>query len=230
MRHVVVTGASRGIGLEWVTQLVARGDRVTACCRDPAGASALRALASTAPARSSVLALNVDDPASIAALPAAVGPDPVDVLINNAGILLEDGGWGSVAPEPLLASFRTNAMGPLLITQALTAHLQRGTAPVVMNVTSALGSIASRDSFYRPAYGMSKAALNMATVQMAHALRSSGIAVVCVHPGWVQTDMGGTRAPLDVVTSVRGLMGVLDSATLASSGNFFAWDGSALPW
>ncbi len=191
MRRILVTGANRGLGLELTRQLLARGDRVIATCRDPGQADALNGLVRTQPDRLHLLAAEITDAASIAALAAEVSRrfDALDLLINNAGLLISGERFGAVTADALTSSLRTNAVGAFLLTQSLAPLLTKGAAPIVANVSSQLGSIARTDSFHTPSYAISKAALNMATVLLARALADEGVRVIALHPGWVKTDM-----------------------------------------
>jgi NAD(P)-dependent dehydrogenase (short-subunit alcohol dehydrogenase family) len=136
--------------------------------------------------------------------------------------------FGTLSAAHLEDSFRTNASGPLLLTEALAPTLSDGGC--VANVSSQLGSIANTTRFGTPSYNISKAAQNMATMLLAHALRERDIKVVALHPGWVQTDMGGDGAQITVDESVAGLLRVIDGLSLADSGGFLDWRGEALPW
>ncbi|GAA3911937.1 SDR family oxidoreductase [Luteimonas lutimaris] len=240
-RTCLVTGANRGVGLEFVRQLLARGDRVVATCRQPGRATALNALAGDHPGRLHVLPLDVAEPKSHAALaaelPLALGEDGrLDLLVNGAGVLHSGERFGKVSAAILEDSFRTNAAGPFLLTQALAPLLadarpeqgRRGAR--VANLSSELGSIAGAGRFGTPSYCISKAAQNMASVLLAHALRERGIVVVALHPGWVQTDMGGPDATVPAADSVRGLLDVIDGLAPEDSGSFRDWQGEALPW
>jgi NAD(P)-dependent dehydrogenase (short-subunit alcohol dehydrogenase family) len=229
-RHCLVTGANRGLGLEFVRQLLARGDRVVATCRHPGKATALNPLAGEFPGRLHVLPLDVADPKSIAELARELPLvcATLDLLVNGAGVLHSGERFGSVSAATLDDSFRTNARGPLLLVQALAPLLVDGAR--VANITSELGSIAALTRFGTPSYNISKAAQNMVTALLAKALAARGIIVLALHPGWVQTDMGGSGATLAPAQSVQGLLQVLDGATLKSSGQFFDWHGDALSW
>ena len=235
-KHCLVTGANRGIGLAFVRQLLARGDRVIATCRHPGKASALNTLTGEYPGRLHVLPLDVASEKSraelVRELPLVCGDDPatarIDLLINNAGVLHSGERFGQLSAAHLDDSFRTNASGPLLLTEALAPALSDGAT--VANLSSALGSIASTSRFGTPSYNISKAAQNMATVLLAHALRDRGIRVVALHPGWVQTDMGGDGAQIAATDSVAGLLQVIDGLTLDDSGRFIDWQGQSQPW
>ena len=229
-KHCLVTGANRGIGLEFVRQLLARGDRVVATCRHPGKATALNTLTGEYPGHLHVLPLDVANEKSraelVRELPLVAGH--VDLLINNAGVLHSGERFGQLSAAHLDDSFRTNASGPLLLTEALAPALSDGAT--VANLSSALGSIASTSRFGTPSYNISKAAQNMATVLLAHALRDRGIRVVALHPGWVQTDMGGDGAQIAATDSVAGLLQVIDGLTLDDSGRFIDWQGQSQPW
>ena len=232
-RRSLVTGANRGLGLEFVHQLLARGDRVVATCRHPGKATALNALAGEHPGRLHVLPLDVADPRAIAELQRellllADDGDRLDLLVNGAGVLHSGERFGSVSAVNLDDSFRTNAMGPFLLTQALAPRLADGAR--VANITSQLGSIANTTRFGTPSYDISKAAQNMATALLAAALRERGIVVVALHPGWVQTDMGGAGATVTPADSVAGLLRVIDGLKQTDSGRFLDWRGQSLPW
>lgn len=229
-KHCLVTGANRGIGLEFVRQLLARGDRVVATCRHPGKATALNTLTGEYPGRLHVLPLDVADGKSRAEL---VRELPlvayrIDLLINNAGVLHSGERFGQLSEAHLDDSFRINASGPLLLTEALAPALSDGAT--VANVSSTLGSIGGTHRFGTPSYNISKAAQNMATVLLAHALRDRGIRVVALHPGWVQTEMGGDGAQIAAPDSVAGLLRVIDGLSLDDSGRFLDWQGQPQPW
>lgn len=230
--HCLVTGANRGLGLEFVRQLLARGDHVIAACRQPGKATTLNLLAGEHPGRLQVLPLDLADPRTHAALAAEVplvtDEEPLDLLINNAGVLRGGERFGQVRPSDLDASFHTNAAGPFLLTQALAPQLAEGAT--VANISSEVGSIALRQEFRTPSYAMGKAAQNMATSLLAQALAPRGIKVVALHPGWVRTDMGGAQAALSAQESVAGLLRVLHQLAMDQSGEFFDWQGQPLPW
>jgi NAD(P)-dependent dehydrogenase (short-subunit alcohol dehydrogenase family) len=233
VRHALVTGANRGLGLELVRQLLAAGDHVVATCRRPGKATALNTLAGEHPGRLHVLPLDVADAKSHAELarelPLVLGEDGrLDLLVNNAGVLHSGERFGSLTAANFEDSFRTNATGPLLLTQALAPLLADGAR--VLNLSSQLGSIAGTRRFGTPSYNLSKAAQNMATVLLTHALAGRGIVVVALHPGWVQTDMGGTGADLPATEAAAGLLRVAAGLGPEDGGRFLDWQGRALDW
>lgn len=229
-RHALVTGANRGLGLEFVRRLLARGDRVIAACRHPGKATALNHLAGEHPGRLHVLPLDVASAKSREAfareLPLVC--ERIDLLVNNAGVLHSGERFGQLTEANFDDSLRTNATGPLLLTQALAPALAEG--GTVANLSSTLGSIANTARFGTPSYAMAKAAQNMATRLLAHALAPRGIVVVALHPGWVQTDMGGSGAQITAAESVAGLLQVIDGLTPDDSGTYRDWQGGTLPW
>lgn len=238
MAHALVTGANRGLGLALVQALLARGDRVVATCRQPGRATALNCLAGDHPARLHVLPLDAAEPKAHAELAQELplvlgededgGPSRLDLLVNNAGVLHSGERFGRVPAANLEDSLRINAMGPFLLTQALAPLLADGGK--VANVSSQLGSIAGTTRFGTPSYDISKAAQNMASVLLAHALAGRGITVLALHPGWVRTDMGGKEATLTPEDAAAGLLRVIEHAGPADSGRFLDWRGEPLPW
>ena len=232
-RNCLITGANRGIGLEFARQLLARGEHVVATCRHPGKATALNALAGEYPGRLHVLPLDVAEPKTHAELarelPLVLGDEGrLDLLVNNAGVLHSGERFGHLTATNLDDSFRTNAAGPLLLTQALAPLLADGAK--VVNLSSRLGSVGLTTRFGTPSYNISKAALNMATALMARALADRGIAVIALSPGWVRTDMGGADAELEPAQAMAGLLRVAQSLGPDDSGRFVDWQGDAVPW
>jgi NAD(P)-dependent dehydrogenase (short-subunit alcohol dehydrogenase family) len=232
MSQFMVTGANRGIGLGFVRQLLARGDRVIAACRHSGRASELNRLSGEYPGHLKVLPLDVAEPRSIAELAREVEMLDlgIDVLINNAGMLIPGEAFGEVQARSLADSFATNAMGPFLLTQALAPRLAAGGK--VVAISSSLGSIARTNRFGTPSYDISKAALNMATRLLGHALAERRIAVLAVCPGWVKTDMGGEKAELEIDRSVADMLELIDTLTFDAEavGRFFSHGGELMPW
>ena len=233
--YALVTGANRGLGLEFVRQLLGQGRRVVATCRQPGRATALNALAGEHPGRLRVLPLDVAEARSrdeiVRELPLLAGDDApvrIDLLLNNAGVLHSGERFGNVSAVNLDDSLRTNAIGPYLLVQALAPLLADGAR--IANLSSQLGSIGAAARFGTLSYAMSKAAQNMATVQLAHALAPRGIVVGALHPGWVQTDMGGPNALITTEQSVAGMRDVIARLSKANSGKFYSYDGQEIPW
>ncbi|MDB5364878.1 MAG: csgA [Rhodospirillales bacterium] len=223
MPTILVTGANRGLGLEFARQYAAEGWRVIAGCRDPKTASALHDL------EVEPFALDVADPASIKAAAARLDGTRLDLLLHNAGVLE---GWGKSLTETTRDEFervlRVNLLGPFDLTRALLPCLREGSRIAIMS--SGMGSMTKIGSGGFYAYRTSKAAVNMLGTCLAHEFADRGVAVVLLHPGWVHTEMGGKDAPLDPEGSVRGLRLRIEETTLGNSGRFVAWDGEGLPW
>ena len=226
MPSVLVTGANRGLGLEFARQYGAAGWRVFAACRDPAAAKDLAAL----PGEISRHRLEVSDDAQIAALAAELRDVPLDLLINNAGINYDNGEFGDSDPKSWMETLRVNTIAPLRVAEGLIGNLLRGERKVIVNLSSKMASLAENHSGGDYAYRTSKAALNMLTRGMAHDLRRRGVIVAVVSPGWVRTDMGGPSAPLPVAESIAGLRRTIDRLKPADSGAFLDWQGKTLPW
>ncbi len=232
MAQAVVTGANRGIGLEFTRQLLARGDRVIATCRDQGRALELTRLAGEYPGHLKVLPLNVAAPRSIAELVREVEALDlrIDLLINNAGVLPSGERFGELDAATLAATFETNVIGPVLLTQALAGLLVDGGKVVALG--SRLGSIEYTSSFGTPSYAISKAGAHMAMRLLGHALSERSIAVVAISPGWVRTDMGGVNANLGVDESVRAMLATIDGVRFDAGavGLLLGHDGEVLDW
>lgn len=230
MAHALVTGANRGLGLEFVRQLLARGQRVIATCRQPGRALELTRLAGAFPGHLTVLPLTLPDSRSIADIAREVEALElhIDLLINNAGLMHSGERFGALDLDGLRGTFCANAAGPLLLTQALTPSLVDHAK--VVNLSSRLGSIAGTEAWRTPSYAISKAALNMVSKMLSIALAGHGITVIAISPGWVSTDMGGADATLLPIDSVAGMLRVIDSLTLADTGNFLDHHGTKIAW
>jgi NAD(P)-dependent dehydrogenase (short-subunit alcohol dehydrogenase family) len=231
--RIVVTGASRGIGLEFVRQWLAAGHQVQALARDPAGAAELQSLAKDHPGALQCSACDVTSDASVQEARAEVEKrwDAVDLVVNNAGV---SGNYRtpveSLDAKELHDVFEVNAVAPLRVTAAFLPLLRRGRAPKLVQLSTLMGSIGDNSSGGAYAYRMSKAALNMANRNLAHALGPQGIVCAALHPGWVQTDMGGKSAPLPVQESVAAMVRAIDGLKAEHNGAFLDRDLKPLPW
>ena len=224
MAHYFITGASRGIGRELAQQLAGRGESVSATVRKVADGEALAALGVQ------VHRLDVTDSASIGAMAAELEGRPIDVLINNAGLYGTRPEFEGLDWDAVRTVFEVNALGPMRVTQALLPNLRAGDLKKVAHLTSRMGSIEDNTSGGSYAYRSSKAALNMFAKSFALDFAEAGIASCVLHPGWVQTDMGGASAPVTIPDSARGLIARIDQLDLARSGRFFNFTGEELPW
>lgn len=225
MHTVLITGASRGIGLEFTRQYLARGSRVIACCRNPSSASALQAMAGQA---LEVVGLDVSDSAAVAGLPAKLPGEHLDLFINNAGIYGDRQGLADADWDEWLDVMSVNVIAPLMLTRVLLPLMAANGKLVYLS--SKMGSIADNSGGGAYVYRSSKTALNQVVKSLSIDLASRGLSAAALHPGWVQTDMGGPNALIDTATSVGGLMRVIDRLDAASSGRFFNYDGQEIPW
>lgn len=215
----LVTGASRGIGLELCRQLASRGDRVIAACRK--ASPDLQSVGCRI-----VEDVEVRDDASVGRLAATLGDERIDVLVNNAGVLSRES-LGSLDFDAMRRQFEVNALAPLRVTQALLPKLGEGAKVVI--ITSRMGSVADNGSGGYYGYRMSKAAVNMAGKSLAEDLRPRGITVLLLHPGMVATDMTG-RQGIPPAESAAMLIERMDSLGLAGTGSFHHANGEPLPW
>lgn len=226
MTTILITGANRGIGLEFVTQYAAEGADVIACCREPDKAAALKAIKG----KVRVMALDVAEPKSVAALVAALDGAAIDILINNAGVGGPRGRPQGVIDFDLwLGIFAVNSVAPAMIAIALYPNLKAGHDKKLVTITSGLGSISGHSGGAYP-YHASKAAVNSFMVGLAKAWAHQGIAVGIFHPGWVQTDMGGAAATLTPAQSVTGLRARIAELSPRNSGSFSDYAGKEIAW
>ena len=221
MPTVLITGASRGIGRELAEQYSADGWDVIATARDQGDIADLNSLDNVRAHR-----LDVKDAGEVDRFLAEIGEDPIDVFINNAGI------YGPRQPERdgWLDLFEINVIAPTLLAQRLKDRVAASDTKTMAVLTSKMGSIADNGSGGSIPYRSSKAAVNAAWKSLAIDMKDEGIAIVMLHPGWVQTDMGGQNALIDTETSVCGLRERIAETSLDNSGRFVAYDGETIPW
>lgn len=231
MKTLFLTGANRGIGLAIVKEALNRDYHIFAGCRQPQKAAELQVLATKNPDRVIPIAIDVTDSDSIEDAREAMQShaDGIDLLINNAGVFPHGERIENLSPETMLHTFHVNAVGPMIVVQKFLPLLKASRQAKILNITSQLGSLSLNMGRYY-SYNSSKAALNMLTRTLASELRPVGILAVVVHPGWVQTDMGGAAAPLRPSESAHGIMTLAQRLTLADTGEFFTWDGRNHPW
>jgi NAD(P)-dependent dehydrogenase (short-subunit alcohol dehydrogenase family) len=230
--RVVITGANRGLGLELARCYATVGAEVWAGCRRPVEATALREVTEH------VHPLDLGSAESIDAFAEALGESPIDVLINNGGVDARSFGVADgerdvlqLSGEHFLEEVRINALGPLLLTRVLLDRMLASARPRVINVSSQVGSMEVAATTGRDiGYTASKAALNMITVKLAMRLRDDGLVAIALHPGFLRTDMGGSRADLDPADAAASIVGLIDGLGLDQSGRFLRWDGTVHPW
>jgi NAD(P)-dependent dehydrogenase (short-subunit alcohol dehydrogenase family) len=226
--NVLITGASRGLGLEFTKQYAADGWNVLACCRAPQQASALQGIAN-ANKNVQIFDLDVSDFAQIDALALQLKDEKIDVLINNAGVY-PPSSFGDTNYDEWAKAFKVNSMAPLKMAEAFVQHVTRGQLKKIAVLTSKMGSIDDNTSGESYSYRASKTAVNMVMKSLSIDLKPYGISVVTLHPGWVQTDMGGRNALISAQTSVSGLRNVIEHLNIENTGRFIAFDGKAINW
>lgn len=237
MPTVLITGANRGIGLTLTRQYAGDGWQVIATCRNPGAAADLTALAEAGP-DIEIHALDVTDFDAIDALAEKLSGHAIDVLLNNAGRLgprekqhsRDEQLLGSFDFEEFIAQFRVNALAPLAMAQAFADHVAASDQKKIVAVSSRVGSIACNESGGYYAYRASKAGLNAEFMSLSKDMAERGISVAVMHPGWVKTDMGGQDANIEVEESASGLRQVIAALTPETSGGFFNYDGTEIPW
>jgi NAD(P)-dependent dehydrogenase (short-subunit alcohol dehydrogenase family) len=220
----LVTGANRGIGLAFAEVLSSRGDSVIATARQPAKARDLERLGVR------VEQLDVADERSVADLARRMSGEPLDVLVNNAGIGDDGPPFPRLTMKDLEETFRVNTIGPSAVSQALLPNLRAGKRRTIVNLSSGLGSVSENDSGGWIAYRVSKAALNQLTRSMAADLKGERFVCVVICPGWVRTDMGGSGASLSPADSVASMLRVIDRLTPADTSRFLDRQGHDNAW
>ncbi len=227
MPTLLVTGANRGLGLEFVRQYAADGWRVLACCRTLDGAASLRDVVGQV----ETYILDVANFPAIEKLAADLNGQAIDVLLNNAGIYGSKSSlFGSVDYEEWMKVLHIDTMAPLKMAESFVEHVAKSDLKRIVTVSSKMGSIADNGSGGSYVYRSSKSAVNAVMKSVSNDLRPMGVTCAVLHPGWVQTDMGGPNALISAEESVRGMKGVIDGLDLSKAGKFFNYDGNEIPW
>ena len=225
---VLITGANRGLGLKFTELYAKKKFNVFATCRTPNNADGLLELADKNN-QISVLPLDVGIYEEVENLAETIKASPIDILINNAGIW-RSSTLGSINRQAWLESFTINSIAPYEVTQALLPNIKKGSLKKVVSITSKMGSIDDNTSGSSYIYRSSKSALNMVMRSLQHDLSSYGIATLTLHPGWVQTDMGGMNALINDEQSVSGMINVIDKLNIENTGRFIDYDGKPISW
>jgi len=228
MPSVIITGANRGLGLEFAQQYAADDWRVFACCRQPQQAKEVRALAKQHE-NLTVHGVDVTAHKQIDALSGDLSSEKIDVIINNAGIY-RDSIFREFDYQAWIESFQVNTFAAAKMAEAFVAQVGRSERRLMVAITSLMGSIADNTSGGSYQYRSSKAALNAVMKSLAINLKPKKIGALVLHPGWVKTDMGGAGAQITPEVSVRGMRAVIEDFTLKDSGRFLNYDGAELPW
>ncbi len=226
MPTVLITGANRGLGLEFARSYAADGWRVHACCRHPEKAKALKAVEGDLLVRK----LDVTDGLRVAGLARELADEAIDVLLNNAGVYGPRSDFGETDFDDWLDMLKINTIAPLRMAERFVEQVARSDRKLIVSISSGMGSIAMNDEGGRYPYRTSKAALNMVVKGLAADLAARGIIAVALSPGWVQTDMGGPNADLTPEESVAGMRAVIDGLTPDDSGRFFNYQSEDRPW
>lgn len=226
--HLFITGANRGIGLEMVKQFAQSNWKISACCRNPATATELFALAQEN-TDIKLYALDVTDYQAVTNLADELKGVSFDLLINNAGIYGPKGSsLNNLDIEAWRQVFETNTIAPLKLIQAFTPHVAASEGKRIAVLSSKMGSISDNQSGSAYIYRSSKTALNQVIKSLSIDLSPQGIQVIALHPGWVRTEMGGPNGLIDTTESVTGLKSVMTSEI--KTGHFYNYDGSEIAW
>jgi len=224
---VLITGAGRGIGLEFARQYAETGWQVHATCREPKSASELLTL----PGEVTVHKLDVTHPKQIGHLQRELEGVPIDLLINNAGVIgPRERSIGNMDYDAWEEVLRINTLAPIRIAEAFLDNVLASDKKLIVSITSVYGSIGSNNSGGSYVYRSSKAALNATMRSLAIDLQDEGVTVVVFHPGWVRTDMGGPNATVTPQDSVAGMRALIDLLKPSQSGHFYGYDGAEIPW
>ncbi len=233
--NALITGANRGIGLEFVRQLIIQDVHVFAAYRDSSRTGQLLKLQEEFTQHISIIKLDVTNDQSLAESYKLVSSkvNHLDLLINNAAISQGEQKFGTFELSKIKSVLEVNTIAPILVIQQFAELLKKGKHPKIVNISSGLGSLNRATNPRNPRmsiYSASKAALNMSTIHMAHDLLRHKIAVVSINPGWVRTDMGGPDADIDTNESVKGMLQVINSLKLQDTGHFYDYTGETIPW
>ncbi|MDX9951328.1 MAG: SDR family oxidoreductase [Methylophilaceae bacterium] len=226
---VLITGANRGLGLEFVKQYAEAGWQVIACCRWPDEAKALQALAERHAEQVEVHQLDVANFEEIDALALILQGRAIDLLINNAGVYPQSE-FGDIDYEAWAEAFHINSMAPMKMVEAFVGHVAASNLKKIVTLSSKMGSLDDNTSGGSYIYRSTKTAVNMVMKSLSIDLKPRGIASTILHPGWVRTEMGGPNGLIDAPESVAGLRRVIENLTLENSGRFVAYDGKEIAW
>ena len=236
MPSMLVTGASRGLGLEMVRQFVGDGWRIYACCRTPETATELAALAARSDGAITLHTLDVLKPEQVTALADEFRGTPIDMLVNNAGLLgctidaMGPAAFGSIDYDAWREVHEINTMAPLRVTEAFVDHVAQSDLKLLFFMSTHMGCITELADGGLYPYRSSKAALNLLVKGLSIDLAPRGVRTIAVHPGWVVTDMGGPDAPVVKEDSIAGIRQVVANYGADQTGCFYQYDGRELPW
>ena len=228
---VLVTGANRGLGLEFARQYAADGWQVFAACRTPGDAAELKKLEMASSGRIRVLPMDVMDVASVKAAALVIGTQPIDLLLNNAGVMgPRNDRIGSIDYAAWARVLDANSLGPMRVVEAFVENVAKGSQKKIVTITSGMGSLEDNTSGGAYAYRTSKAAVNMVVRSLALDLAPRGITCIVINPGWVRTDMGGAGGKLSPAESIKAMRSVIANLRPDDSGKFLNYTGKPYPW
>ena len=230
MATILVTGANRGLGIEFVEQYINEGNDVIATYRNENSSMDLIEMGNER-SNLKLLQLDVSSNKSLNSFAENLGDSPIDIFINNAGVYgPRNSSFGNVDEENWIPAIKINAIAPILLTQLIIKNIRSGADKKLIYITSKMGSIDDNKGGGAYVYRSSKTALNAVVKSLSVDLENEGMTVALIHPGWVKTDMGGPNALIDKDTSVRGMIEVISNLDISSTGNFYNYDGSIIPW
>ena len=230
MATILVTGANRGLGIEFVEQYLNEGNEVIATYRNENSSIDLIEMGNER-SNLKLLQLDVSSNKSLNSFAENLGNLPIDIFINNAGVYgPRNSSFGNVDEENWIPAIKVNTIAPILMTQLIIKNIRSGDDKKLIYITSKMGSIDDNKGGGAYVYRSSKTALNSVVKSLSVDLENEGMTVALIHPGWVKTDMGGPSALIDKDTSVRGMTEVISNLDISSTGNFYNYDGSIIPW
>ncbi len=230
MATILVTGANRGLGIEFVEQYLNEGNEVIATYRNENSSMDLIKMGNER-SNLKLLQLDVSSNKSLNSFAENLGDSPIDIFINNAGVYgPRNSSFGNLDEENWIPAIKINAIAPILLTQLIIKNIRSGADKKLIFITSKMGSIDDNKAGGAYVYRSSKTALNAVVKSLSVDLENEGIVVALIHPGWVKTDMGGPNALIDKDTSVKGMTEVISNLDISSTGNFYNYDGSIIPW
>lgn len=222
LMNILITGANRGLGLEFVQQYSENSkNRIFACSRNPQ---------TTEKENVSTHKLDVTVTEDMNKLKQELGATPIDLLIHNAGVYGSKSSFGNIDEDSWINTIKVNTIAPIKLSEALIDNVAASDKKTIVIITSKMGSVSDNTSGGSYIYRSSKSAVNMAGVSMSRDLKEKGITVLLLHPGWVETDMGGPNALLKPKDSIEGMRKVIREASINNSGAFFAYDGQKINW
>ena len=230
MATILVTGANRGLGIEFVEQYLNEGNDVIATYRNENSSMDLIEMGNER-SNLKLLQLDVSSNKSLNSFAENLGDSPIDIFINNAGVYgPRNSSFGNVDEENWIPAIKINAIAPILLTQLIIKNIRSGADKKLIYITSKMGSIDDNKGGGVYVYRSSKTALNAVVKSLSVDLENEGIVVALIHPGWVKTDMGGPNALIERDTSVRGMTEVISNLDISSTGKFYNYDGKVIPW